>query len=364
MPFGPFALQWRRPSPNPPSSTPVPDGITRSWIHTPSGPLELLTALPSKSTSSSNEAKPPLFFAHGGFGCAEQWLNYMQYFAAAGHPCYAISYRGHGKSWYPWFWRMYFTTRGTMAEDLTAGVKYVEALEATRRGAPGTQVVLIAHSAGGALSQYALSRKMFQVQGFCMFAAVPGFGSWGCYSFWALTAPLHFTYRGYHSRYLLANVEQVKDAFFTAETPLRHVESFAKLLSPYESMLWPMQALNAFVTGPDVLSSITGWVRRGFVPSTSPSDKPVSEPSQRLFILAAQRDVLCTPTILEDAARRYRRAFRDMSLDNRLVFAQEQQDEEVDGVRFRVVDGVAHHMQNHEEWGKGADEVQKWLEQL
>lgn len=70
-----------------------------------------------------------------------------------------------------------------MAEDLAAGVKYVQALESARRKGPNgasdntTRVVLVAHSAGGALSQYALSRKMIQVQGFCMLAAVPGFGS-------------------------------------------------------------------------------------------------------------------------------------------------------------------------------------------
>lgn len=173
--LGPFALQWRRPSPNPPLSSNLPEGITRSFIHTSSGPIELLTALPSKTSDNS---KPPLFFAHGGMGCAEVWLPYMQYFSARGYPCYAISYRGHGISWYPSFLRMYFTTRHTIAEDLAAGVRYVEAAESSRRGASDTtRVVLIAHSAGGALSQYALSRKMIQVQGFCMLAAVPGFGS-------------------------------------------------------------------------------------------------------------------------------------------------------------------------------------------
>jgi pimeloyl-ACP methyl ester carboxylesterase len=251
-----------------------------------------------------------------------------------------------------------------MAEDLTAGVKYVEALEATRRGAPGTKVVLIAHSAGGALSQYALSRKMFKVQGFCMFAAVPGFGSWGCYRFWASTAPIHFTYRGYHSRYLLATVQQVQDAFFTAETPTRHIQSFAKLLSPYESMLWPMQALNAFVSGPDVLSSITGWAHRKSVLSGSLSDKSTSESTQRLFILAAEKDVLCTPAILKDAAQRYRWAFKEMASNSDLEGAKQGHDNESNGVRFRVVSGVAHHIQNHEEWERGADEVRMWLEQL
>lgn len=65
-----------------------------------------------------------------------------------------------------------------MAEDLVAGVKEVENLETERRDAEEkVRVVLVAHSAGGALSQYVLSRGLVTVQGFCMLAAVPGFGS-------------------------------------------------------------------------------------------------------------------------------------------------------------------------------------------
>ena len=80
----------------------------------------------------------------------------------------------------------------------------------------------------------------------------------GCYQFWALSAMPNFYYRFFHSRYLMATTKQVHDAFFTSWTPTSVVESLQRLLSPYESMLWPMQALFKFVTGPDVLSSITG----------------------------------------------------------------------------------------------------------
>jgi pimeloyl-ACP methyl ester carboxylesterase len=102
----------------------------------------------------------------------------MQFFAARGIPCYAMSYRGHGKSWYPGFWQLYFTTRHTMAQDLAAGVSEVEKIEGERRGSQEkVRVVVVAHSAGGALSQYALSRGMIKAHAYCMFAAVPGFGS-------------------------------------------------------------------------------------------------------------------------------------------------------------------------------------------
>lgn len=177
MPFGPFILQWRAPSPNPPKGSPLPPSITRSYIETPSGPLELLTALASTPTSSPE--KPPLFFAHGGFGCAAVWLNYMTYFSSRGYPCYAISYRGHGNSWYPGFWRMYFTPRSAIGSDLVAGIQHVEKLETERRkSSEKVRVVLVAHSAGGALAQWVLGRGLVKVGGFCMCAAVPGFGSY------------------------------------------------------------------------------------------------------------------------------------------------------------------------------------------
>ena len=65
-----------------------------------------------------------------------------------------------------------------MAKDLIAGVREVERLEMERTDTEEkVRVVLVAHSAGGALSQYVLSRGLVRVQGFCMLAAVPGFGS-------------------------------------------------------------------------------------------------------------------------------------------------------------------------------------------
>jgi pimeloyl-ACP methyl ester carboxylesterase len=106
------------------------------------------------------------------------WLEYMQLFASKGYPCYAVSYRAHGNSWYPGFWRMYFTTRAAIGGDLVAGIEHVEHLERERRQKDDVKVVLIAHSAGGALSQYVLSRGQAKVSGYCMFAAVPGFGSY------------------------------------------------------------------------------------------------------------------------------------------------------------------------------------------
>lgn len=255
------------------------------------------------------------------------------------------------------------------------------------------RVVLIAHSAGGALGQWVLGRGLAKVQGFCMFAAVPGFGSyvllffffvlythmlewigmwltrdrWSCYKFWARTAPLNYFYRLFHPRYILATTKQVRDPFFTQSTPMPVVKALERILSPYESMLWPVQALSPIVTGPDVIQSITGWKPR------QPKQVAESESSvaPRLFVLAAEFDILCTPPLLRDAAQRYRAAFLESvrlrkldGLPEQIGHSEDDKSGESNGVKFEVVKGVAHHLQNHVEWEKGAEVVLDWVEEF
>ncbi|PVH92789.1 alpha/beta-hydrolase [Periconia macrospinosa] len=351
MPFGPFLLSWRAPHPNPPPLPyPLPTSIQKTHIPTPSGPLELLyttVTTVTNSPSSNNNNLPPLLFAHGGFGSAAMWIPYMQFFASRGYACYAVSYRGHGGSWYPGFLGLVWgTTRGELAGDLGAGLKWVEEREKGgdgRRGGGGGgggNVVLIAHSAGAALAQWMLARGVVRVRGFGMVAGVPGFGSFKVYTHWLPTALPNFLYRACHPRYLLTTLRQIHTSFFTSSTPFRTVRAFAAHLSPYESMLWPLQSLLPFVRGPDVLGSITGF--RG--------EKENEKVRPGLLVLAAQHDVLCTPAILADAAGRYREAFKGMDGEG--------------GVWFRVVEGVAHHLQNHEEWEGGAEVLLEWLNAL
>ncbi|KAF2747917.1 alpha/beta-hydrolase [Sporormia fimetaria CBS 119925] len=381
--FGPLALQLRTPSPNPPSPTPLPPKITRTYIPTSSGPLELLhgplgdnrRGPPSLRMAST----PALLFLHGGFGCAEIWLQYLVNFSGMGYRCYAVSLRGHGKSWHPSFWEMYFTTRGQLAGDVVDAVKWVEQKERELMGHESEgSVVLIAHSAGAALSQYVLSTGLCRVRGFAMVAGVPGFGSFSCYSFWAKTALFHFTYRLFHPRYILATTSQIRAAFFLPSASDETVKWLEQRLSPYESMLWPMQGLFAFVTGPDVLRSITGW--------TSPEPKrgeleDESHIRDSVLVLAAEKDVLVRPEIAKDAALRYQRALLDVESSDRSegLDGDGERKEKVkkgirdlergvglrgSGVRFVVLSGATHHFMNEKENGKGMVELLYWVEQL
>lgn len=129
-----------------------------------------------------------------------------------------------------------------------------------------------------------------------------------------------------------------------------------------------MQALSPFVTGPDVVSRIEGWKPR----SSADADEGAGI-APRMLVLAAEHDVLCTPTVLEDAAKRYRNAFQHcvrvgkldgVSEDDLRAEKENGEGEHRDGVTFTVVKGVGHHLQNHVEWEKGAEALLRWTEQL
>jgi pimeloyl-ACP methyl ester carboxylesterase len=100
--------------------------------------LEILHRSPA-----TDAGKPPLLFVHGlghGAWCWEHWLDAA---AAAGHPAYAVSLRGHGGS--------SGRLRTAVLSQYVADV--VEAAAALPRPA-----VLVGHSMGGLVVQRALAR--------------------------------------------------------------------------------------------------------------------------------------------------------------------------------------------------------------
>jgi pimeloyl-ACP methyl ester carboxylesterase len=160
-----FSLKWR----NSPQEVPLPPNFERIYVQTRLGKVELLYAKPSAQVEGPR--KQPVFFVHGGFGCAAVWIDWMVYLASQGYPCYAVSMRGHGASWSPSFLRMvWFTGRDALAGDVIAGLDEAMSRE------DGRQVVLVGHSAGGGMSQYILGYKDVKVNGFVLVAAIPFFG--------------------------------------------------------------------------------------------------------------------------------------------------------------------------------------------
>lgn len=163
-------LRWRRPTGPLPA---LPNGIERFFVQTPGGKIEVLHGKPQPTaTARPDDASSPLFFVHGGMGGAWVWLEYLEYFSARGIPCYAVSMRGHGGSYYPSFLSMvYGTTKRMLADDVVAALRWAQEREG------GREVVLVGHSSGGGLSQLLLSEKEVRVKGLVLAGAVPGFGS-------------------------------------------------------------------------------------------------------------------------------------------------------------------------------------------
>ena len=161
-----FTLRWTQQ----PQIRPLPSKITRSYIPTPGGDLELLIS----ESKRPNPSAPPIFFIHGGCGHASVWLEWMSYLHEAGYggSLYSYSARNHGASYVvPYFRMVYGTSVGAMADDLVACIQAVRAIEG------GQDAVLIGHSSGGGLVQYVLASGRVKCRALCLLDAVPHFGN-------------------------------------------------------------------------------------------------------------------------------------------------------------------------------------------
>ena len=104
-------------------------------------------------------ARQPLLFVHGAFAGGWMWTEtFMPYFAAAGHPCYALSLRGHGGS------------AGRERIDWHSIADYVEDVETVIDHCPETPIVL-GHSMGGFIVQKLLERR--RLPGVGLLCSVP-----------------------------------------------------------------------------------------------------------------------------------------------------------------------------------------------
>ncbi|KPM34698.1 hypothetical protein AK830_g11872 [Neonectria ditissima] len=305
-------LHFTRPSG---PASPVPDGLERHWVDTPQGSLEILSAKPTTAATG-----PPVFFCHGGMGGAWVWTEYMKYLAARGVPCYAISLRGHGDSWYPSYLCMVFvTSRRALAGDLVAGIEWVQARE-------GSEVVLVGHSSGGGLSQAILSEGRVNVKGLALLGAVPAYGSLGVYVNWIKLDPW-FTIRlilhGWHSNSPLSHPALTRRAFFGESFPLSAMGPFQSRLNRYESYGWPFSMMRAFASAGSILRHVHNGGAGGI----------------KLLVMAGSQDKLMTEKVTQETAAFYRAA---------------ADPEAKDVVRLEIVEGAGHHLQNDVQWQDGA----------
>ncbi|KAK3314696.1 Alpha/Beta hydrolase protein [Apodospora peruviana] len=348
-------LHWRTPaSDGPLQPSTLPDNITRFFIPTKggNGNIEILYAAPK--TTNNDPPKSPIFFVHGGMGGAFVWLEYMTYLSARGIPCYAVSMRGHGNSWYPSFLRMvYGTTKRMLADDIVTGIRWAQ------DHSGGQEIVLVGHSSGGGLCQFVLSEQEVKVKGLVLAAAVPGCGSMGVYWNWFKLDPwftLRMLFHGWHPNSPLSHPALIRRVFFSAELTGAYVERFMALSSPYESFLWPLGMGYPFVSATKVLQQIMSRER-----------------GESIMVLCGGGDKIMTRSVMEKLAGFYRGAYAKLVGQKKVdgettkvegIEGEGGEDTAGQGVRFCVVSGAAHHLQNDVQWEIGARKLLEFYEKL
>lgn len=289
------------PDPYDPRLPAPPPGTGRHYLPTPTGYLELLYALPHHATLESpvdDTWKAPVLFLHGGFGSANCYSNFLPWFAARGHPAYSLSVRGHGRSWRPSYWALYFTSKKAFAEDLAAALKFIR-----ERHPNAGPTALVGHSAGGGLSQYLIGQgKADGVGKLVILAGFPSFGGWQVYWNWFKLDPwfpIRVLWDLYHPRSPLSSTRLIHQAFFSPTYPADKVRTFEAEMAPYESMLWPSEMMFTFVSRTRVLANLLKSATSNHANASS-SKKPTP-----LLVIAGAQDKLMSVPIMRRLAQMY-----------------------------------------------------------
>lgn len=341
-------LRW---STQPPQYRPLLPHVERVFVKTDHGDLELLISRPKQCSDV-----PPVFFAHGGYGSAGVWLEFMDHLHNSGYSglLYAYSFRSHGASYPVSFFNMvYRTSMDSCVEDLHACFEYA------KRDARTDDLVVAGHSSGGGLLQYALARGVIRARALVLLDAIPHFGSYGVYWNWLKTDPwfpLRNVVHLQHPTSPLSSDRLVHQAFFGHEYPMERVADFRRWMPAYESMGWPLGMFGDFwawwqgnprwLDVKDVIANLT-----------KPTD---SGPLRRVCIIVGAEDMMIDVDMCRLQAAQYRQAFeeerarsaeqREAPLSRRMASRMRDvggaEVESSGGVVLAMIEGAGHHVQN------------------
>ncbi|KPI44588.1 uncharacterized protein AB675_8410 [Cyphellophora attinorum] len=340
---------------------PIPSNITRHFVKTAAGDIELLVAEP---TRRSPEAAP-IFFVHGGNGHATVWLEWMTHLAETyGARTYAYSLRNHGASFSVSYFRMvWLTSLDDLASDLSNAV-----LEATSR--EGQAPIIVAHSSGGGLSQYILSKGTVKARALALVGAVPHFGNVHVYFNWFTRIDRWFMLRNFahfcHPNSGLNTDRLVYNAFFGHEYPLSEVTEFRKWMANYECMWWPysMGGSGFSIKTRKWLSPVA--ILRNIVKWTGAEDK--------VLVMIGTEDLMMGGTERR-MVQEFQEGVRTLQSEKKLdidVAKENLAIEKVDkyvtearqgGVRLVEVLNAGHHTQNDVQWKEACEALRRFAEQ-
>jgi pimeloyl-ACP methyl ester carboxylesterase len=354
-----FTLRWTQQ----PRFHPLPPNITRDFVHTPAGDIELLTAEPRNASKTAT----PVFFVHGGNGHAAVWLEWMTHLSETyGARTYAYSLRNHGASFaVPYFKMVWRTSLDDLAGDVVAAIK-----EAQKR--EGQDMIVVGHSSGGGLSQYVLAKGMVKARGLALVGAVPHFGNFQVYMNWFSRIDPWFTLRNachfFHPNSALNTDKLVYNAFFGSEYPMSRVGEFRRWMANYECMWWPFGmsgrgwSINnkVWLDAKDILRNLVGW--------EGARDKVMVMIGGEDRMMGGTEGRMC---------KEYREGIEELQKEKKLdtdidcdakvdseVMDQYVTEERQGGVRLVEVKKAGHHTQNDMQWKEAAEAIRRFAEQV
>lgn len=363
------SLRWRS---QPPQFRPLPEHIERVFVKTPSGDLELLISRPK--VPSDHGSSPPVFFAHGGYGSAGVWIEWMDHLHRSSYQgvLYACSLRNHGASYpVPFFHMVWGTPFDAFADDLLACIEYAQ------RDARSQHLAFVGHSSGGGLLQYLLANSRLQARALCLVDAIPLFGSYGVYWNWFKTDllfPLRSWLHLQHPTSPLSSDRLIRQAFFGRRFPQELVSEFRRWMPAYESMRWAMGMCGDFWSW---LKGRPKWLdARDIVRNISKASG--EDQCTRVCIMVGSEDMMIGTDMCRLQAAQYREVINSQSLsvDKKTSPTRGQKlwpdsasldgvhTEESREVRLVVIAGAGHHCQNDAQRDNGAVALQQFLEQV
>ena len=164
-------------------------------------------------------------------------------------------------------------------------------------------------------------------------------------------------FHGWHPNSPLSHPTLVRNVFFSKQLPGSYVETFMQRINPYESFLWSLGMGSRFVNPQTVLQQISHWGGAG----------------QRVMVLAGGEDKIMTAPQMQRLAGFYRTAFASLVGQKKLdaevsepksIPGEGDENTAGHGVRYCVVPGAGHHLQNDVMWEVGAQKLLEFYKQL
>lgn len=373
-----FKLKWTQQEPK---FRPLPPHIQRIFLPTKGGDLELLICEP-KASATPQSSQPPIFFAHGGYGSAGVWLEWMNYLHEHNYSgtLYAHSVRNHGASYTLPYWRMVFQTPfSEIQSDMVDCLNY--AMQQERNMNSNTRLpILVGHSSGGGLAQSLLEGKSpdpklrAKASGLCLVGAIPSYGSYDIYWNWFKQDPW-FPLRSWlhlqHPDSPLSTEELVHGAFFGHKYPRSQVGAFKQWFPPFESMGWPVGMMGSFSAW---ISGKNKWLNENDVVSNIES---IADDKDKICVIIGKEDMMYRPWMWQRQCAEYRAAIQKPKLEKQKQSVTKPNtrpdtDSAIDavavesrgGVRLVLVDHSGHHVQNDVYNAQAAEALLRWAYQV